>query len=312
MNRRPRMNCKTTRALFGDALDQRLPQSEALAVKEHILRCPECRARLERFQKLQNWTRALPSLPAARDFGARLMERIASGEGTPKAVLRSPVPLALRVKHFAYGAATAAALFLSAWLLMDGLEQLQGSSSSVPEEPLLSQVDQVGIANQAVRSVLSGLPSLQAEAPRIAGKYPPKKALAEIRERVEHIHDSAVFIRLVSPTLIELTKKMQSSLRSVELNLGRALRLAEDSDGSRDDLERLLDLIRIPALPEEPVRLRCEAPEVWSEIFLPAEPSRLRILNRFLEQVSGEHGHFLFLGEFHSGDERGLIRIDQR
>lgn len=162
------MNCQHAQKDMGQALDRRLPQSEQRAFQEHILSCKPCRLEFDRHQKLQTWTRALPSARPAQDFSQRLFDRIQSGEGSPDGILTEPVPISRKLRIFAAGAVTAAALMLGAFLIQDTLSgpRNDGSIDFQTTPPIPSSVstvsDPVKRAEFELNNVVVGLQNAQA------------------------------------------------------------------------------------------------------------------------------------------------------
>ncbi len=113
------LSCRETQALISESLDHRLQSSLDRGLRKHIFSCPPCRKVYQDLLALQALVKGQPEDQVSPDFMEVLERRIASGEGTPTAALDSPIPLARKLKLFSSGMATAAALLLSAWLVLD-------------------------------------------------------------------------------------------------------------------------------------------------------------------------------------------------
>ncbi len=113
------LSCREAEGLISEALDRRLQANLDRALRKHIFSCPSCRKVYQDTLALQALVQRQPEDQVSPDFMEVLEERIAAGEGTPPAALDSPIPLSRKLKLFSSGMGTAAALLLSAWLIMD-------------------------------------------------------------------------------------------------------------------------------------------------------------------------------------------------
>lgn len=184
------MNCQQAQKEMGRALDRRLPQSEQRAFQMHILSCKPCRLQFDRHQKLQSWTRSLPSAKPGQDFSQRLFNRIQSGEGSPDGSLLQPVPIARKLRIFGAGAVTAAALMLGVFLIQDTLRgpHNDGSIAFRPVEPIPTSVsDPVRRAEFELNNAIVGLETAQGLKTVPA---PNHRTLDNIRLRGKSIEDS--------------------------------------------------------------------------------------------------------------------------
>jgi len=293
------MKCNTAHSLLSEAIDQRLPQIEAQALQKHLIACPSCRAEYDSLAQLQCWTRELPETLVAGDFASRLMARIASGEGTPPAVLNMPTPLGTRVRHFAYGAGTAAALLLSAFLVLDGLKD---SGSRVPERhdtavahsPLptgLTQISEDEVARRAIEQATTQFQVLQANAPRIVSKFPPRRAVEKLVNESDEVYWITTVARTSSPGAVELPKELSASLEDIEQTCRLVrLRSIHSKDPSRTSKE-LVELILRPSVPDRKataVKVRLGAPRFKLDRLVQrfgSDPEALLQIRRTLEKL---------------------------
>lgn len=103
------MNCNHSRYELSQCLDGRLPAGRRAAVLQHAAECGACGAFWAELQQAQQLLQRLRQPRVGADFRASLFARIASGEGTPEAVFREPVPTLAKVRYAFTGAAAAAA-----------------------------------------------------------------------------------------------------------------------------------------------------------------------------------------------------------
>ncbi len=203
------MNCQHAQKEMQKALDRRLPQSEQRAFQEHVLACKPCSLEFDRFNKLQAWTRELPSTKPASDFSKHLFERIQSGEGSPEAGLLEPVAITRKLRIFTSGALTAAALLLGAFLIFETLNDQQpdeGSNHPIVYEPtrpnptLVS--DPVKGAEMAIANAVVNFETARSlqSVPQIN-----RRTLDSIRERGQDIESNMeLFARLLQSGEIRL------------------------------------------------------------------------------------------------------------
>jgi hypothetical protein len=128
------LSCREAETLISEALDRRLQASLDRLLRKHIFSCPGCRKTYQDTLALQALVQGQPEDSVSPDFIDILEERIQAGEGTPPAALDAPIPLARKLKLFSSGMGTAAALLLSAWLVLDEI-----SPPSSPNQPVVVQ-----------------------------------------------------------------------------------------------------------------------------------------------------------------------------
>lgn len=111
------MNCTTCRYELSLCLDGRLPSGRRSLVMQHVDECADCAGFWGELQAAQKLALQLPPARVSSGFREELWERIRSGEGTPEAVFREPVPLITKARYALTGAAAAAVVLLCAtWL----------------------------------------------------------------------------------------------------------------------------------------------------------------------------------------------------
>ena len=236
------MACTTARRLMSEALDQRLARDTAHGFRQHLLACQSCRCVFDDLRLLKQATQELPSQPPSADFQTRLFERIESGEGTLVDVLRGPTPLAHRVRFFASGAATAAALLLSAWLIFDGLKDETPTGAIPSEVAKVETVDPVQLGRETLVRTSNLLRQARHEAPRLV-RQPPLKA----RERLSHLTQDVLggihVIHALEKNNLELPQRFREPLGRVEFNMRRVRDIARRQRFSRDDLQHMVKLV---------------------------------------------------------------------
>lgn len=111
------MNCNAFRFDLSQCLDGRLAPSRRTVVLRHAEECDGCGRFWADLQKAQQLTLRLQRPRVGADFRETLFARIESGEGTPEAVFREPVPMLTKARYAVTGAAAAAAAILCvSWL----------------------------------------------------------------------------------------------------------------------------------------------------------------------------------------------------
>ncbi len=89
-------------------LDGRLPSGRRENVLDRAADDPAVSSLLAEMERARDLARSLPAQQVSGNFTRDLWERIRSGEGTPEAVFREPLPLWTKVRYVATGAAAAA------------------------------------------------------------------------------------------------------------------------------------------------------------------------------------------------------------
>ncbi len=117
------MNCNTCRFELSQCLDGRLPSGRRAVVMRHAEACRSCHEFWTELQAAQRLALRLSPARVGDDFREGLWDRIRSGEGTPDAVFREPVPVLTKVRYALTGAAAAAAVLLAALHLRSDRER---------------------------------------------------------------------------------------------------------------------------------------------------------------------------------------------
>lgn len=260
-------SCRTIRSQLSEALDGRLGRVESREFHQHLIACPACRAEYDKLAQLQQLTGSLRDEPVRDDFRERLLARIEAGEGARPEILRHPTSFAHRAKFFASGAATAAALLISFWLIVDGLKE--GESTSLPDNngevastfsndadaidalPVgnLDAVDPNRFGLEAVQRSQEFYEGLRSQAARVAS-HPPKFAMEKLAQQSQALIESIRFLDVIDGTLLELPGELRSNLRTAASKAKYVLATAEQQDASRDSVQRVVDelLREIPSL----------------------------------------------------------------
>ena len=105
------MICKCVQALMDLYLQGRLASFQSRWMKDHIARCPKCRAEFKAWQKVFSGLRAVPALPAPEELKAALKACLHS-EPRP-----APAPLQLDLSALVPGPSMAWAFGLAAFFL---------------------------------------------------------------------------------------------------------------------------------------------------------------------------------------------------
>lgn len=70
------MSCKQAASYMHDYLDNTIEGSDAVWLKQHLERCPECMERFKQMQLTDAWVRTLPTPPTSDDLAARIMNSL--------------------------------------------------------------------------------------------------------------------------------------------------------------------------------------------------------------------------------------------
>jgi hypothetical protein len=313
MTTKVNMDCSQVRPLLSEALDQRLSQGESVAIRSHLLACHGCRSRFDDLRRLHIWTHELPRPAPSADFQSELLRRIQAGEGTPAAVLRGPVSIAHRLRFFASGAVTAAALLISAWLVHDGLRQAPSGDASVAADTALGTpmpVTAASLAEQVLARSAASLETLQHDAPGIRD-LPPNRASEKLVERSRDAYYGLKLVRHLHPRVLELPEPVAREISGIEAALEQAFELGRMGQRSRADVERAIDGIlqaRISREMFDQVRIRPQQQPVDIGDMLPSEwshdPRRVREFTLALKNLFEQpvHGFRLRLRAGHGGE----------
>jgi hypothetical protein len=167
---------------LSEFLDGRLPSGRREQLLDLIASDPDAAARLRGLEEARALALDLPAQAVGPDFSDTLWERIRSGEGSPDAIFRTPLPWTTKVRYLATGAA-AAALALT-------LANFAGPAApgSMPPDRLATAPAGAAPANTETNSGLRPYePSLLARAPVLAPLRPETVAQAGQLECVEAV-----------------------------------------------------------------------------------------------------------------------------
>ena len=257
-----RNDCRAMRSLLGDAVDRRLGRTDASRFRQHLLTCPACRAEFEQLETLQAATQDLVDEPVSEDFRERLLARIEAGEGAHPDVLHHPAPFA-RVKFFASGAATAAALLISFWLVLDRIQDKDtGLDSLVPSDvaaipqvadpnsmPLLPvAMDPNQLSLDAVQKSQELYGNLREQAGRFIGQPLRKRAMDELVTQSRDFIQSVRVLNAFDGTLIDLPQELRTNFVQAERTAQSIVQEARRDAPSYADVTRFVETLRnLPA-----------------------------------------------------------------
>jgi hypothetical protein len=251
------MNCNDHRFELSQCLDGRLPAGRRSAVLQHAAECGGCGAFWADLQKAQQLTRRLHAPRVGADFRESLFARIESGEGTPEAVFREPVPLLAKARYALTGAAAAAALIVGAlWLTPGGgaspMAQpivdarpttLHQDAAPAMSPPLLAATQPLGfhlVAREAARQLDQRYDAAATAMRRVeAGD---DRAVASVFENADEVH-------ALGELLLDLRdrKRLLFTESDVEPDLRFAVRMLGESRRSRRDAQTAQSMVA-PAL----------------------------------------------------------------
>lgn len=106
------MSCKRLQLDLSQAFDGRLPAGRRREVLAHLDECADCAAVWQELERVRELVEELPRQRPGVGFHEGLWRRIQSGEGTPEAVFRDPVPTASKVRYVVTGALAAAVVLV--------------------------------------------------------------------------------------------------------------------------------------------------------------------------------------------------------
>jgi hypothetical protein len=299
-------------------VDQRLGQREAQAFRTHLLVCRTCRKAFDSCRELQTMTRALPVHEVSTDFQANLFERISAGEGARPEILRGPVALSHRIKLFASGAVTAAALLLSLGLIIDEFNKGQpvtknpASTRSASNSglgglervslPIPRPIDPVSFGRNSVENCVHQVVELQEAAPRYR-RMQPNQAFRALQSKSQQTLLSVQVVNMLDGRVVVLPTKLRTGLVSIEKNLERVVRSARGRSYSRRDIERMVTLIeaaRMDRRGAEGVQIRnLRVLDLTSHLppQLQRQPNLLRELSDMFRLIAGPTASWAPAGE---------------
>lgn len=135
-------------------LDGRLPAGRRALVMQHAAQCGSCGTFWHELQAAQRLTLRLQQPRVSEGFRETLWRRIESGEGTPEAVFREPVPALTKLRYALTGAAAAAAVLLCLTWLAPESERTSVPFASAGSEEGRGEAIAASTAPPAQRRVL--------------------------------------------------------------------------------------------------------------------------------------------------------------
>lgn len=262
------MNCNHSRYELSQCLDGRLPAGRRAAVLQHAAECAACGSFWIELQQAQQLVQRLRRPRIGTDFRETLFARIESGEGTPEAVFREPVPTLAKVRYALTGAAAAAAMIAAA-LWVAPVQQARPStvvaaatSATLPigspaapqaglraeaqqpvQPPLIAATQPLGfhlVAREAARQLDQRYGAAATALRRVEGG--DANALKSVLENADEVH-------ALGELLLDLRdrKRLLFTESEVEPDLRFAVRLLGESRRGSRDLQSLPAMVA-PAL----------------------------------------------------------------
>lgn len=268
------MHCNHAEHLLSLNLDGRLSTGQRQVLSKHLAECARCEGIDRELIAARELALSLPVQQTSAGFREELWQRIRSGEGTPEAVFREPVPLAAKVRYFATGAAAAAVALLAVNLArraapdtttpQTGADQVAQAGPSTGLHRLTPREVQVvepavvpATPDRLARLVTSGyadaVRTLHAKAEDLDASQVTPELLENLRDDADRARSFAVMLRwLVDGKYLYLPADESASL-SVIQTVGEQVGAFDDADS----LRRVLRPIR--SLPvQEPSSYFCD------------------------------------------------------
>ncbi len=269
------MNCNNYQFDMSLGLDGRLPNGRHKQLTLHVESCATCAQMWNELRAAQELALGLPTQSTGPTFGESLWERIRSGEGSPDAMFRAPVPVIAKVRYVLTGAA-AAALFIAAWQFIpqspaggtDRARTLSGESVAagsatplgVPDgSPRTNRAEQDS-AGLSVQTPKYGLAAMPFE-PTFVAKAGANQCVNSIGDikRLAPAFDAKLATQRIDPW--EIRRQLQTPYRSLRgsTHLMRWLhdsRMIELPVQFRDELGRVEVALRLVDDAREPQQMR--------------------------------------------------------
>lgn len=242
-------------------LDGRLPSGRREQLLERIAEDPEAARLLEEMEQAQALAQSLSMPRVGRSFSESLWQRIRSGEGTPEAVFREPLPLWTKARYVASGALAAAAMIAAVHLLTgneatdprspesagrttevasaDADPQPDSARRLRPVEnplsaPVFTRITPAAVAQAGQFECVQAVSDLQDHAPRIQERLPaaePRAIVVELAPVVGRARGSAHLIRwMQQEKLVTLPTEFDTTLALTERILKRLERANAEND----------------------------------------------------------------------------------
>jgi anti-sigma factor RsiW len=236
------MNRKRIEQELSLHLDGRLPSGRREKLLAHLADDEEAARLWEEMQAAQEQALRLPGHEVSREFHESLWQRIRSGEGTPEAVFREPVPMATRLRYLATGAAAAAALIACFHFLFRSEEATPPAEQNVAtvdarpddtQDPAarasfalapIAPVNPLTVARASQEGAIDGVQQLRRRLPEIEERIEvvePRQLVVELDPLLDRVRGSADLMRWMhEERIIEMPGRLQAALelatRSVE------------------------------------------------------------------------------------------------
>ncbi len=310
------MNCRTAHYELSLCLDGRLASGKRALLMEHVDGCPPCAAMWKELQAAQSLALRLPKQRVSSGFRDQLWERIQSGEGTPEAVFREPVPLASKVRYILAGAAAAAAVLLALDVLQPTPEKVRGAGDTTNQPRLVARGESVpadSLSAAAFASLAPLTPDLLAReaALQFRNNYVQASSqLAALEGRpvatagqpadpmVRAVCDHAVQMHDLGSVLLRLREDEHVTFSNpqVDAELRMMVQLLDEERLHRGDLDAVRTVVapalrrvhRIAALPED-LRVRgIWTPAERQQVLMRISMDRPQVIGRLFYVMPGQ------------------------
>jgi hypothetical protein len=244
------MRCSQAEHLLSLNLDGRLSSGQRRVLSEHLAGCERCASVDRELNEARDLALSLPMQRPSEGFREELWERIRSGEGTPEAVFREPIPLATKVRYFTTGAAAAGLLILAAHTLRPRsvATPVPEARSSRSAQPLAAGLAPVvpatpdRLASLVADGYTEAVQKLHAKARALEASQVPPEGLETLREQADRARRFAGLLRwMVDGKYLLLLQDDAASLRAIEM-LGEQVYALRDADSLRRVLQPIHSL----------------------------------------------------------------------
>lgn len=310
------MNCRTAHYELSLNLDGRLPSGRHAMLMEHVDGCGPCATLWKELQAAQSLALRMPRQRVSSGFRDQLWQRIQSGEGTPEAVFREPVPLVSKVRYVLAGAAAAAAVLLALDALQPAPEKSRSATEGVLQPRLVARGDAAPGNTQPTASYASLAPLtpdlLAREAAlQFRNNYVQASSqLAALEGRqagstaqgaepiVRSVCDHAVQMHDLGSVLLRLREDEHVTFSNpqVDAELRMMVQLLDEERLSRGDMDTVRTVVapalrrvhRIAALPED-LRVRgIWTPAERQQVLMRISIDRPQVIGRLFYVMPGQ------------------------
>ncbi len=223
-------------------LDGRLPSGRREKLLAHLAESEDTERLWEEMQSAQELALQLPGHEIGREFHDTLWKRIRSGEGTPEAVFREPVPLTTRLRYVATGAAAAAAAIACLQLLRgDGTPSSPKADVAVTQggdDPVrpdtqasyatfapMAPLNPLTLARASREGTIEGVQRLRSRIPEIERQIEvvePRKLVVQLDPELERVRGFADLMHWMhDERIIELPGQLQAALEQAMRSIDR-------------------------------------------------------------------------------------------